>query len=130
MSELDLEALAAPIEALRKDVKAAYTRLDAKWEAIAERLRKLPIPCTVSYKISENDNCDQSYRLDFRKHAGKKRICTGIYYFNPNTGDEEVDVTPYEEWSGEQRVELLRHVPALFEEAAKAVKEFIQKTQL
>jgi hypothetical protein len=130
MSDLDLGALSAPIEALRDEVKAAYARLDAKWEAIAEQLRKLPIPGTVSATIWGDDSRYEFYCLDFRKHKGKKRICTAMYSFNSQTGDEEIDVTPYEEWSGEQRVELLTHVPKLFAEAEKKTKEFIEKTQL
>lgn len=126
MSDLDLGALGAPIEALRDDVKAAYERVDAKWEAIIERLKSLPIPCAVSYCLWESDSCMESRCLEYRKYSGKKRIC--LTYYSIHSQSEECDITPYDEWSGEQRVDMLKHVPNLFERATAQTKEFIAKT--
>ena len=50
--------------------------------------------------------------------------------FDPQLGHEQtMDVTPYEEWSAEQRLEMLDHVPAFFETAVKQIQEFVAKTQ-
>jgi hypothetical protein len=133
MSDLDLRKLSAPIEALRADVKAAYERLDAKWSAITEQLRKLPIPFTVSHTLGQPpSNPEDRWCIEFRKYNGSKRICFTIYYGSngPYGWEEECDVTPYDEWSGEQRVEMLKYVPDLFEAAEKQVKEFIEQTKL
>jgi hypothetical protein len=132
MVKLDLRKLSAPIEALRSDVDAAYKRLDAKWEEIADHLRALPIPCTIGYTFSQSPYGQEYCRLEWRKFNGKRRICIVLYSMDSdgNGGiDESETTTPYEEWSGEQRVEMLEHVPNLFDAAAKQVQEFVKKTE-
>ncbi len=132
MVNFDLRELSAPLEALRPDVDAAYKRLDDKWNALADQLRKLPIPCNVEYTFDEDpchpDNC---LRLEWRKWRGKKRICIVSCYteVTPNGYEEAETVTPYDEWSGEQRVNMLQHVPKLFEAAVEQTKTFIARTQ-
>jgi hypothetical protein len=130
MAKLDLRALSAPLEALQKDVKAAYSRLDTKWEEITTQLKKLSIPGAVSYVYSQDEDGD-SEALEFMKWKGEKRICLASYTYRPNEhGDADFvrfGVTPIEEWSSKQRIEMLEHVPELFAEAVKVTKEFIKK---
>lgn len=134
MVEINLRELSAPLEAIRSDVEAAYKRLDDKWEEISEQLKKLPIPCTVGYMYSEHPNNPEDYdRIEWRKHNGRKRICLVSYRWNPDIceyGSSEVSVTPYEEWSAEQRVSMLRYVPRLFDSALKETKAFIKNTDV
>lgn len=132
MVEFDLGELSAPLESLRPDVKAAYKRLDDKWQAITDKLKKLPIPCDISYTISESDTCPEDrFCIEFKKWKGSKRICIVYYTFAQDERgyDVESDTTPYEEWSGEQRVNMLEHVPGLFEAAVKQTKDFIERTK-
>jgi hypothetical protein len=130
MVNLDLRKLSAPIEALRPELSAAYKRLDSKWNEIAECLKALKIPSTVSYTFSTDEYGLDSYRLVWRKWSGTRRICIEAHQcgFPPDPeADCEVTVTPYEEWSGEQRIDMLDHVPGLFEAAAKVTEEFIAR---
>lgn len=39
------------------------------------------------------------------------------------------EITPYEEWSAGQRVDMLQHVPGLFKDAVDQVRLFIVRTQ-
>ena len=133
MVDFDLRELSAPLEALRPEVAAAYKRLDAKWDEIAAQIGKLPIPCTVGYTFSRSPRFpDQSDRLEWRKWRGKRRFCitSSSWDDDPQDGPVECeDVTPYEEWSAEQRVQMLPHVPSLFENAVEQVKNFIDRTK-
>jgi hypothetical protein len=133
MADFDLRSLSAPVEALRDDLVAAYQRLDAKWENIAKCLKALPIPCTVSFSYSFDEyHPADSDDLVWKKWNGKKRICIESCRFNPgghSDSDYEVTTVPYEEWSGPQRIEMLEHVPKLFEVAEKQTKAFIERTR-
>ena len=131
MVDLDLGKLSAPVEALRPELNEAYQRLDAKWHEIAECLKTLPIPSAVSYEYDREDHDGESFAcLVWKKWNGKKRVCIEIHIFDPNSYSAyDVTTTPYEEWSGEQRIEMLDHVPGLFEAAEKQTKEFIDKTK-
>jgi len=132
MVNFDLRELSAPLEALRPEVEAAYKQLDEKWDAVAAALRKLPIPCDVGYTFAVDPYSGQdSLGLEWRKWKGKKRICVvSCYLADTPFGPEEAEtVTPYDEWGGEQRVNMLKHVPKLFEAAAKQTKAFIARTQ-
>ena len=133
MVDLDLRKLSAPVEALRPELSAAYKRLDAKWDEIVKCLKSLPIPSSISFTHDHNEwNPEDFSCIVWRKYNGKKRICIEVHIFNPNSNpytDYDVTTTPYEEWSGEQRVDMLEHVPGLFAAAEKATREFIEKTQ-
>jgi hypothetical protein len=125
--DLDLRALSAPLEALQPEVKAAYTRLDAKWEAITEALRNVSVPASIGIKYLECEDGDY-WTLEFIKWNGEKRLCDCYYTYDPNhDGFVRRSVTPYEEWSAETRIKMLDRVPALFKEAVKVTKEFIKK---
>lgn len=125
MADLDLRKLSAPLEALRPEVDAAYRRLDAKWKAITEQLSRLPIPCDVGLTISDDPQDPEIYcRLEWRKWKGSKRICIVSYSGSP---DGEGNVTPFEEWSAEERIDMLRCVPRLFESAIGQTKAFIAR---
>ncbi len=130
MVDLDLRKLSAPIEELRPKLDAAYKRLDAQWGEIEACLKKLPIPCDVSYAYSEDpwqpEDCNC---LEWKKWNGKKRICIVAYHINPQSSDYDETTTPYDEWSGEQRIEMLEHVPGLFDAVAKQTKEFIDRAK-
>ncbi|QDS95660.1 hypothetical protein FF011L_44590 [Roseimaritima multifibrata] len=134
MVDLDLSALSAPVEALRGDVTEAYKRLDARWEEVAEQLKKLPIPCTIGFKYGENPNDPEDYdRLEWRKWRGEKAICLASYRWERDPYGEwgtSCSVKLYDEWSAEQRLKMLEHVPGLFESAVDQVREFIKKTQV
>ena len=132
MAEFDLRKLSAPIEALRPEVEAMYKRIDGKWKAVIEQLQKLLIPCDVRFFYADDDhgppNC---YSLDWRKWNGSKRVCE-VYHYEEDVMGQYVDaerVTPFEEWGAQQRIDMLAHVPKLFEAAAKQTKEFIQKAR-
>ncbi len=134
MVDIDLRKLSAPIEALRPALGEAYQRLDAKWNEIAEVLKSLPIPTEVSYTYSTDDyHPEDSACLVWKKWNGKKRICLEFHSFNPNNdnpySDYDIVTTPFEEWSGQQRIDMLKHVPGLFDAAAKATQDFIEKTK-
>ena len=128
MVNFDLRKLSAPVEALRPELDEAYKRLDAKWEGIATCLNGLSIPCSVSYTFSvEDPNHPENYDcLVWKKWNGKKRICIEACRFY---SDYDVTTTPYDEWSGQQRIDMLEHVPCLFDAAAKQTKDFIDKTK-
>jgi len=132
MADLDLRKLSAPLEAMRENVRSAYKLLDTQWKAIAAQLSELPIPCDVAHTYSVCDHDPSQYQtLEWRKMKGGKRICS-VYHrldFNSNNGEEEEfeDVTPFEEWSAETKLELLEHVPGLFEAAAKKTAAFVNK---
>jgi len=132
MVDFDLRKLSAPIEALRSDVDAAYKRLDERWDAVAKALKALPIPCDVGYTFDEDVYHPENHvRLEWRKWKGKKRLCIVSCYVEMTPfGPEDAEiVTPYEEWGGEQRIDLLEHVPKLFEAAAEQTKAFVAKTE-
>ena len=133
MVNLDLRKLSAPIEALRPQLDEAYDRLDLKWAEIVNCLKSLPIPTSVSYTYSEDPGMHYE-SLCWQKWNGKFRIChkSHLYHGGQNPhheSDFDVTTTPYEEWSGQRRIDMLEHVPGLFETAAKKTKEFIQKTE-
>lgn len=131
MADLDLRKLSAPVEALRPKMDAAYKLLDEQWKAIAAQLSELPIPCPVTYFYWHDEDDPSSYAgIAWKKINGSRRICS-------ITDNEETDrngepfcseaVTPYEEWSAEFRLEMLKHVPGLFKAAAKQTEEFIDR---
>jgi len=130
MVDFDLRELSAPLEELRPEVQAAYKRLDAQWDAVSNALKKLPIPCNVGFTYEGEDHGNYRLNLEWRKWKGKKRICIVEWVFGctPYGPEESETVTPYDEWSGEQRIQMLEYVPQLFEAAAKRTKEFIAKT--
>jgi len=119
------------LKRLRSELSDAYKRLDAKWDEITECLKALPISCSVSYTFSTGDYGPDFDCLVWRKWNGTKRICIESHSFCPNNpySDFEVKITPFDEWSGEQRICMLEHVPGLFEAAAKATEQFIEKTK-
>ena len=132
MVDFDLGELSAPLEALRPEVKAAYKRLDSRWQAITNQLRQLSLPCSICYQISSRDDGGpEGVYLEYRKWKGIKRICIVSCWFEHSHYGMEMaeDVTPYEEWSGEQRVDMLRHVPDLFRVAVEQVKRFVEQTK-
>ena len=132
MVDHDLRKLSARIEALRPDVDEAYKRIDAKWAKLAAHFKKLPIPCTVGYAFHHCPYSEDIKSLDWRKFNGKWRFCITLHFqdVHPNEGPYwDVKVTPFEEWSAENRIEMLRHIPKLFESAEKEIKEFIDKTR-
>ncbi|WP_299470220.1 hypothetical protein [uncultured Gimesia sp.] len=132
MVKLDLRKLSAPVEALRSDLSEAYKRLDAQWDEIEACLKALPIPCSVSYTYDHNEWRPEDFScLTWKKWNGKKRICIEVHIFEPDNqySDYSVTTTPYDEWSGEQRIEMLNHVTGLFEAAEKQTKLFIDKTK-
>lgn len=125
MVDQDLRKLSARIEALRPEVDEAYKRLDAKWARLSSHIEKLPIPCTVGYTFWNSDGSDEESRLEWRKWNGKKRFCISMYAHLM----EVETVTPFEEWSAEQRIAMLSFIPELFESAEKQIKAFIDKTR-
>ena len=133
MVKLDLRKLSAPVEALRPQLDDAYKRLDSKWAEIVACLKSLPIPTSISYTYLSDEGMDYQC-LCWKKWNGKNRICHEAHLFhggqNPlHDSDFDVTTTPYEEWSGQRRIDMLNHVPGLFEAAADQTKEFIQKTR-
>ena len=133
MVNLNLRKLSAPIEALRPKLADAYKRLDIKWEEIVKCLKSLPIPCAISHMYDQNEwNPEDFCLLVWKKWNGKKRICIEVHIFNPHSNphsDYDITTTPYDEWSGQQRIDMLEHVPGLFAAAEKQTKEFIEKTK-
>jgi len=131
----NLKDLSAPIEALRSDVSEAYKRLDDQWAAIAAQLKSLPIPCKISACVHNHPRSpERSVDLEWRKWRGKFRFC---YTYNDYEYDQYLDehvatedVTPFDEWGAERKVEMLKHIPALFENAARQISEFVEKTKL
>lgn len=125
MVDLNLRELSAPIEALRPKVDAAYKLLDEQWKAIAAQLSELPIPCSIIHSYATNDDGSECYTLEWRKWKGSKRLCTAVNFFNGQ--DELEDVTPFEEWGAEHKLEMLKHVPGLFKDAAVQTERFIKR---
>lgn len=71
-------------------------------------------------------------RFEWRKWLGKKRFCITSYGWvtDPNEGlMESSEVTPFEEWSADQRLDMLRHVPEIFKSAEEQLKLFIDRTR-
>ncbi len=133
MVELDLRKLSGPVEALRPALTEAYKRLDVQWAEVEKCLKTLPIPCSISYTYDVDEMGPENFScLVWQKWNGKKRICIEVNIFAPNSNpysDYDITTTPYDEWSGQQRIDMLEHVPGLFEAAEKQTKEFIEKTK-
>ena len=132
MVDLDLRRLSAPIEALRNELSEAYERLDAKWAAIHDCLKALPIPVDVEVTYQEDIDQVESSSLAWIKWSGRRRICTR-HYHSIHENDQVIHVdcktVPYEEWSGGERRDLLNHVPGLFNVAKQKTQEFINDSQ-
>lgn len=130
----DLRALAAPIEALRAEVDAAYKRLDSYWTSVLNELQKLPIPCDVGCDLPACDDVPGEWmRLELQKSGKRKRLYIVRYWWDALPSGEPTQTyssSPYEEWSGDQRIWAMEYVPKLFEAAAKQTKEFIERTKL
>jgi hypothetical protein len=125
MADIDLQALAAPIESLKNDLLRAYSELDQKWEAVANTLRSLVIPGDVAFMYwDSHDGSEQHACLEWRKWKGSRKLCV-VHY--TSYCDDDGNVVPYEEWSGYQRLHLLQYVPKLFQRAEEATKQFIAK---
>jgi hypothetical protein len=129
MVNLDLRELSAPVEALRLDLKAAYERLDSKWNEVVKIFKSLPIPTSVSFTFENHEWSPEDCKcLVWKKWNGKKRICIESHVYNHGScqySDYDVTTTPYEEWSGQQRIDMLEHVPSLFAAAEEATRAFI-----
>lgn len=126
----DLRKLSAQLEAMRSDVDGAYKALDKKWQAVTDELKTLPIPCSVSFVIDRDPQDQEFYTtLEWRKWKGGKRICYVTHYLEmtPIGPEAAEDITPYEEWGAELRLDMLKHVPALFEAAVRQTKAFIAR---
>ena len=140
----DLDELAAPLERLRPEVEQAYASLETDWAAITERLRTLPIPQRVVVELPPwGQNVDRT--LEWRKHSGSWRFClvhtrppkpgrpngqgkrSPRPNGQPNVAQPHVEVRPLEQWTGQERMNTLQYVPALFEQAEKQTRAFIRK---
>lgn len=130
MADLDLRTLSAPIEALRSKVDAAYKLLDEQWKAITVQLSELPIPTFVDHVYWSSDQGTHYMGIAWRKVNGTKRICSingREVTLDDGSPDFIEDVVPYEEWSAQQRLAMLEHVPGLFKAATKVTEAFIKK---
>ncbi|TWU39842.1 hypothetical protein Q31b_31570 [Novipirellula aureliae] len=134
MNKIDLGALSARMRELEPEVTAAYKHVDAEWASVVKTLEGLSIPCKVGYTYwydemdHVSDHCDYN-ALEWRKHNGKKRLCLTEYTaIGPDHDDRYSEaVTPFEEWSMEQKVQFLRSVPKFFEMATKQVEQFLKR---
>ena len=124
MTNFDLDALSAPLEALRDDVTQAYKRLDAAWAKVAAKFEKLPIPIDVSHSYWGDKH--ESKSLEYRKLRGAKRFCITT---SVNQSPDEETIKPYEEWSASERRYMLKFVPKLMEDAVKQIQSFIESTK-
>lgn len=128
MTELDLEALSAPVESMRSEVAAAYDQLNKQWDEVATALKKLSLPLDVAcmYWHDSIYGTERNACLEWRRWKGTRRLC--VVEYSELSELAEIDVTPYEEWSGEQRLTLLQHVPELFERAAEITRDFVDRS--
>ena len=132
----DLKELAAPLERLRPELDAAYESLETEWAAITETLRALPIPQRVVVELPAwGQNVDRT--LEWRKQNGTWRFCL-VHTKQPpkknppNNGparEPKPDVRPIEQWTGQERMNTLQYVPAVFEQAEKQTRAFIRKAK-
>lgn len=132
MVDFDLRELSAPIEALEAEILVAYVRLDKRWSDVVSALKKLPMPCGYWHAFSEDvTDPNTNTCLEWRKWNGSKRLCIVEHWLEstPYGPEGREEVIPYEEWSGEQRIEMLEHIPELFKAAERQIKEFIDKTK-
>ena len=132
MNKIDLGALSARMRELESEVTAAYKHVDAEWAAVIKTLESLSIPCKVGMTYWDSDEHDQhgDYgAIEWRKHNGKKRLCLTDYTAIGPTQEfcYSEAITPFEEWSMEQKVNFLRNVPNFFEMATKQVEQFLKK---
>ena len=131
MVDLDLRALSAPIEFLRPELEEAYGRLNLKWDQVCKCLASLPIPTTVSYEYDRDREDEDFACLTWEKFKTRRTLLKEVYVFNPDAEEGyDVHTKPFDEWSGQERVEMLDHIPGLFAAAEKATKEFIEKTKI
>jgi len=130
MVDIDLGKLSAPLEELRTEVDAAYKRLDSQWDRVSKQLSKLPIPIDIHFTYFSNPSGHHWINLEWKKWKGKRRIClvSHLQGNGPEGWEEDETVTPYEEWGGELRINMLQYVPKLFEAAVEQTKAFIEKT--
>lgn len=126
MSQHDLDALSAPIKSLEGELKKAYATLDSRWADVSSTLKKLPIPCDVSYTFWSHDHNGDCTCLEWCKWNGAKRICIAYYVGYSHDGCAKTTI-PYEEWSGQQRLSMLAHVPGLFKKAEEQTRRFIEQ---
>ena len=124
-AHLDLDELSAPIKDMGLDVKSAYQKLDSEGERITASRRGLSIPLPVSHKLNLLSVSNQF--LEFRKWKGSKRVC--LSYCDPHDSSAQLETYPLDEWSAEERLEMLKHVPGLFSEAEKATRKFVESVR-
>ena len=134
MNKIDLGALSARMRELEPEVSAPYKHVDSEWASVIKTLEGLSIPCKVGYSYWHDDmehashHCDYN-ALEWRKHNGKKRLCLTEYTaIGPDHEDRYSEVvTPFEEWSMEQKVNFLRSVPTFFEKATQQLEYFLKR---
>ena len=125
----DLDALAAPIEALRPELDTAYDALDAEWREVHAKLRSLPIPCPIVMPIN-NWTEDSKTTLEWRKQNNGWRFCivNKKPLPKPHRGKSQaVTVKPFEQWTGHNRLNLLRRMPEFFECVREQTQQFINR---
>ncbi|WP_372715960.1 hypothetical protein [Novipirellula sp.] len=134
--KFDLEALAAPIAAQREEVIEAYKTLEAEWAVISAKLKKLAIPCKISICIDQyNPGDDDGLYLEWRRYKGEKQFClTGFHREFERYGDDLnvrdiEDITPYSQWSAEQKLDNLHYVKKLLECAPKQIERFVKRAK-
>ena len=133
----DLEELAAPIENLKSELHDAYQALDDEWEAIDRKVRSLAIPCRVTLPLQPWGNMTER-SLEWRKFKKTWRFCV-VVKRPPGPHEKKkakaenrepaefVDVCPLEQWTAQERMNLLQHVPKFFEQATSDTKAFIRR---
>ena len=121
----DLDELAAPIEELRPRLDEAYQDLNDEWKTISKRLRAISVPCRVSLELPRWQP-DAARFLEWRKQGKAWRFCLVTKKENAG-GEEVVTVRPLPQWTAQERMNTLQHVPDFFAEAEKRTRWFIRK---
>ena len=125
--------MALSLRELEPEVSAAYKHVDAEWAAVTKTLDALSIPCKVGFNYWEDNDGDDPHcdhaAMEWRKHNGRKRLCLTHYTAVGPTHEFRYgeEITPFEEWSMEQKVNFLRSVPRFFEVATKQVEQFLKR---
>lgn len=125
----DLDSLYAQIQKLRPDVETAYKRLETRWQNTYDAFNKLPIPCKIStcVHVEEGSSYDVETHLEWRKYKGTRRFCITHYWYEVAIQEDRENIIPFEEWSTEQKIDFLNHLPSLLKNAESQIKKFLSK---
>lgn len=108
-----------------------FAQVNSNWEKVESYLKAKGVLHSVEHSFGQLEKwldpgtCDTfgDRLIGIQRVKGKWRVCYGTFYYCDPNG--ETDWTPITECSMEIRIELLEHVPKLFEALVVANEKYI-----